>query len=416
MEEMMVSTSITMVAATLALAVASTLASAQTPKVSDGVVRIGVLTDMAGPFSDISGPGAVLAIKMAVEDFGGKVLGKPIEVVAADHQNKPDIGLSKAREWIDVDHVDMIADLMNSAVALGVVKLVKDKGRIAIVNGASTSRISNEDCTPNSIHYNWDTYSIANGTARAVVKQGGKSWFFVTVDFAYGASLQQDAADAVKAAGGTVVGAVKHPLNAPDMSSFLLQAQTSTADIIALANGGGDTINSIKTANEFGISRSGKQRLVGLAINLNDTHALGLQQAQGLLLTEAFYWDMNDQTRKWSRRFFERMKKMPTSTQAADYSSTMHYLNAVKAAGTDEAQAVMNKMREIPINDFYAKKGRIRIDGRMVHEMYLAEVKKPSESKYPWDYYKILATIPGDEAFRPLTESKCYLVNEGAKK
>lgn len=409
-------TSSTMLVATLALAVASTLASAQTLKVSDDILKIGVLTDMAGPFSDISGPGAILATKMAVEDFGGKVLGKRIEVIAADHQNKPDIGVSKAREWIDVDHVDMITDLMNSAVALGVVKLVKDKNRLAIVNGASTSRLSNEDCTPNSIHYNWDTYSIANGTARAVVKRGGESWFFVTVDFAYGASLQQDAADAVGQAGGRMIGALKHPLNAPDMSSFLLQAQTSKANIIALANGGGDTINAIKTAHEFGIGRDGKQRMVGLAINLNDTHALGLQQAQGLLLTEAFYWDMNGQTRKWSRRFFEQLKKMPTSTQAAAYSSTMHYLNAVKAAGTDEAQAVMKKMREMPINDFYAKDGRIRIDGRMVHDMYLAEVKKPSESKHPWDYYKILETIPGDQAFRPLSQSKCYLAQPTAKR
>ena len=404
------------VLSTLALALASTLASAQTAKVSDDVVRIGVLTDMGGPFSDISGAGAVLATRMAIEDFGGKVLGKPIELVSADHQNKPDIGVSTAREWMDVGKVDMIGDLMNSAVALAVVKLARDKGRIAIVNGASTSRISNEDCTPNSIHYNWDTYSIANGTARAVVKRGGDTWFFVTVDYAYGASLQQDAADAVKEAGGTVVGSVKHPLSAPDMSSYLLQAQSSKAKIVALANGGSDTINAVKTAHEFGLGREGKQRLVGLAINLNDTHALGLEQAQGLLLTEAFYWDMNDATRKWSRRFFERMKKMPTSTQAAAYSSTMHYLNAVKAAGTDEAQAVMKKMREMPINDFYAKDGHIRIDGRMVHDMYLAEVKKPSESKYPWDYYKILATIPGNEAFRPLSQSKCALVAETEKK
>ena len=401
---------------TLALALASTLAGAQASKISDDVVRIGVLTDMGGPFSDISGAGAVLATRMAIEDFGGKVLGKPIELVSADHQNKPDIGVSTAREWMDVGKVDMIGDLMNSAVALAVVKLARDKGRIAIVNGASTSRISNEDCTPNSIHYNWDTYSIANGTARAVVKRGGDTWFFVTVDYAYGASLQQDAADAVKEAGGTVVGSVKHPLSAPDMSSYLLQAQSSKAKIVALANGGSDTINAVKTAHEFGLGREGKQRLVGLAINLNDTHALGLEQAQGLLLTEAFYWDMNDATRKWSRRFFERMKKMPTSTQAAAYSSTMHYLNAVKAAGTDEAQAVMKKMREMPINDFYAKDGHIRVDGRMVHDMYLAEVKKPSESKYPWDYYKILATIPGSEAFRPLNQSKCALVAETEKK
>ena len=395
---------------------ATGLASAQTPKISDEVVKIGVLTDMTGTFSDISGPGAIIATKMAVEDFGGKVLGKPIEVLSSDHQNKPDIGVAKAREWIDVDHVDMLADVMNSSVALAVVRLVKEKDRIAIVNGASTSRLTNEDCTPNSIHYNWDTYSIANGTARAVVKQGGDTWYFVTVDFAYGLSLQSDAEAALAQLGAKVLGGVRHPLNSSDMSSFLVQAQSSGARIIALSNGGGDTINAIKTAHDFGIGRDGKQSLVGLAINLNDTHALGLEQAQGLMLTEAFYWDLNDKTRAWSKRFFEKMGKMPTSTQAAIYSSTLHYLKAIEAAGTDSAQPVMAKMRETPVNDFYATNGKIRIDGRMVHDMVLAQVKKPSESAYPWDYYKILATIPGDEAFLPLAKSKCYLVTEAAKK
>ena len=391
-------------------------AQTQAPKISNDVVKIGVLTDMGGPFSDIGGPGAILATRMAVEDFGGKVLGKPIEVISADHQNKPDIGVAKAREWMDVDQVDMLADVMNSAVALAVVRLVKEKNRIAIVNGASTSRITNEDCTPNSIHYNWDTYSIANGTTRAVVKQGGDSWFFVTVDFAYGNSLQLDAEAALKRAGGTIVGGVKHPLNSPDMSSFLVQAQNSQAKVIALANAGGDTINSIKTAADFGIGRDGKQSLVGLAININDTHALGLKQAQGLMLTEAYYWDQNEKSRIWAKRFFEKTNKMPTSTQAAIYSSTLHYLKAVEAANTDEATAVMQKMRETPINDFYATNGRIRADGRMVHDMYLAQVKTPAESKYPWDYYKIVATIPGDEAFLPLAQSKCYLITNEVKK
>lgn len=391
-------------------------AQAPAPKISNDIVKIGVLTDMGGPFSDIGGPGAIVATKMAVEDFGGKVLGKPIEVISADHQNKPDLGVAKAREWIDVDQVDMLADVMNSAVALAVVRLVKEKNRIAIVNGASTSRLTNEDCTPNSIHYNWDTYSIANGTTRAVVKQGGNSWFFVTVDFAYGNSLQLDAEAALKRAGGTVVGGVKHPLNSADMSSFLVQAQSSNAKVIALANAGGDTINSIKTAADFGIGRNGKQSLVGLAININDTHALGLAQAQGLMLTEAYYWDQNEQSRIWAKRFFEKTNKMPTSTQAAIYSSTLHYLKAVEASNTDEATAVMQKMRDTPINDFYTKNGRIRVDGRMVHDMYLAQVKKPDESKYPWDYYKIVATIPGEEAFLPLAESKCYLVTNNANK
>ncbi len=402
-------------ATVMALCIAAQ-AQAQTPKISNDVVKIGVLTDMGGPFSDIGGPGGIVATKMAVEDFGGKVLGKPIEVISADHQNKPDIGVAKAREWMDVEQVDMLADVMNSAVALAVVRLVKEKNRIAIVNGASTSRLTNEDCTPNSIHYNWDTYSIANGTTRAVVKQGGNPWFFVTVDFAYGNSLQLDAEAALKQVGGTVVGGVKHPLNSSDMSSFLLQAKNSKAKVIALANAGGDTINSIKTASEFGIGRDDQQAIVGLAININDTHALGLAQAQGLMLTEAYYWDQNEQSRVWAKRFFARTNKMPTSTQAAIYSSTLHYLKAVEASKTDDAATVMQTMRDTPVNDFYTTNGRIRADGRMVHDMYLAKVKTPAESKYPWDYYKILATIPGEEAFLPLAESKCYLVTGAAKK
>lgn len=372
-------------------------------------VRIGVLTDISGTFSDISGPGAVLAVKMAVEDFGGSVLGRPIEVLTADHQNKPDIGANIAREWFDRQNVVMVQDLMNSAVALAVMELAVAKDRVAIVNGASTSAITNDKCTPNSVHYTWDTYALAKSTAQAVVKRGGDRWFFITVDYAYGHALARDTAEFVKAAGGREVGNVRHPLNTSDFSSFLLQAQSSGAKVIGLANGGADTINAIKTAGEFGITKSG-QNLVGLAINLNDTAALGLQAAQGLLLTEAFYWDMNDETRAWSTRFFDRFGKMPTSTQAGNYSSTMHYLQAVKAAGTTDTKAVMAKMRETPINDFFAKNGRIRADGRMVHDMYLAQVKSPAESKGPWDFYKILATVAGDDAFRPLSESVCPLV------
>jgi branched-chain amino acid transport system substrate-binding protein len=376
-----------------------------------GRVRIGVLTDMAGVFSDISGPGAVEAVKMAVEDFGGKVLGKPVDVVVADHQNKPDVGASIAREWFDREGVVMIQDLMNSSVALAVMNLAVTSDRMAIVNGASGSIITNEKCTPNSVHYTWDTYALAKSTAQATVKRGGDTWFFVTVDYAYGRALANDTAAFVKAAGGKVLGEVRHPLNTSDFSSFLLQAQTSGAKIVGLADGGTDTINAIKTAREFGFDKSGQQ-LAALALNLNDTVGLGLQAAQGLLLTEAFYWDMNDETRAWSKRFFERFKKMPTSTQAGDYSSTMHYLNAVQAAGTTEAKAVMAKMRELPINDFFAKNGKIRIDGRMVHDMYLMQVKAPSESKGPWDFYRLLATIPGDEAFRPVFESACPLVKK----
>jgi branched-chain amino acid transport system substrate-binding protein len=298
---------------------------------------------------------------------------------------------------------------MNSAVALAVMNLAVANNRIAIVNGASTSVITNEKCTPNSVHYTWDTYALAKSTARAVVQRGGDTWFFLTVDYAYGHALAHDTGEFVKQAGGRVLGEVRHPLNTQDFSSFLLQAQTSGAKIVGLANGGADTINAIKTAAEFGIRRSG-QSLVGLGYNLNDTAALGLQVAQGLMFTEAFYWDMNDETRAWSKRFFDRFGKMPTSTQAGDYSSTLHYLQAVRAAGTTEAKAVMAKMREMPINDFFAKNGRIREDGRMVHDMYLAQVKSPAESKGPWDFYKILATVPGDEAFRPLSESACPLV------
>lgn len=387
-------------------------AIAQQEPSDSGPVRIGVLTDMSGLFADISGPGAVVAVQMAVDDFGGKVLARPIEVISADHQNKADIGVSLARAWIDEKNVVMLADLMNSSVALGVMELAKSKDRIAIVNGASTSAITNEKCTPNSVHYTWDTYALARGTANAVVRRGKKKWAVLEADYAYGHQLASDTRHFVEQAGGTVVSEIKHPINTSDFSSFLLQAQSSGADVIALANGGADTINSIKSAAEFGIGRNGKQQIVGLAINLNDTKALGLDTAQGLLLTEAFYWDLNDETRAWSKRFMAKFGKMPTSTQAGDYSSTMHYLKAVAAAGTLDAQKVMAKMREIPINDFFARNGHIRVDGRMVHNMYLAEVKKPSESKGPWDFYKILETIPGDQAFRPLSESACPLVKK----
>jgi branched-chain amino acid transport system substrate-binding protein len=291
-------------------------------------------------------------------------------------------------------------------------ELAKSKDRITIVNGASTSVITNEKCTPNSIHYTWDTYALARGTATGVVRRGKKKWAILEADYAYGHQLANDSRRFVEQAGGVVVSEIKHPINTSDFSSFLLQAQNSGADVIALANAGADTINSIKSAAEFGIGRDGKQQVVGLAINLNDTKALGLSVAQGLLLTEAFYWDLNDETRAWSKRFMDKFGKMPTSTQAGDYSSTVHYLKAVAAAGTLDAQAVMAKMRETPINDFFAHDGHIRIDGRMVHDMYLAEVKRPSESKGPWDFYKILETIPGDQAFRPLSESTCPLVKK----
>lgn len=377
--------------------------------VSDGVVRIGVATDMTGALSDLSGRGSAMAVRMAVEDFGGKVLGQPIEVLEMDHQNKADIAASKVREWFDVQKVDMITDLTNSAVALAAIGVAKDKNRIAIVNGAGTTRITNDACTATSVHYAWDTYAVANGTAKAIVKKGGTTWYFLTADYAFGQQSEKDVTEVVNASGGKVLGSVRHPLGASDFSSFIVSAKASGAKIIGLANGGADTINAIKAAQEFGVDPA-KQNLAGLAVFITDIHGAGLKAAQGLLLTEAFYWDQNEQTRQWSRRFFERMKKMPTAIQAANYSSTLHYLRAVKEAGTDATPAVMAKMKSMKINDFFARNGTIREDGRMVHDMLLVQVKRPQESSYPWDYYKVVATIPGDEAFQPLARSACPLV------
>ncbi|MFI4926249.1 MAG: ABC transporter substrate-binding protein [Burkholderiales bacterium] len=396
--------------AILAAALAATLCQpVLADAVSDGVVRIGVVTDMGGALSDLSGRGSVTAVRMAVEDFGGKVLGHPIEVLEMDHQNKPDVASSKVREWFDVQKVDMITDLTNSAVALAAVDIARDKNRIAIVNGAGATKLTNEACTPNSIHYAWDTYAMANGTAKAVLKNGGTTWYFLTADYAFGQQSEKDVSDVVRSGGGKVLGSVRHPLGASDFSSFMLNAKNSGAKIIGLANGGSDTINAIKSAQEFGIDPQ-QQHLVGLAVFITDIHSVGLKAAQGLLLTAPFYWDRDEQTRQWSRRFFERMKKMPTAIQAADYSSTLHYLRAVQAAGTDAAQPVMAKMKAMKVNDFFAHNGTIREDGRMLHDMYLVQVKTPAESRYPWDYYKVVATIPGNEAFMPLAKSACPLV------
>lgn len=380
-------------------------------KVSDGVVKIGVLTDMSGTYSDLAGPGSVLAVQMAVADFLAKE--KPdfkIEVISADHQNKGDISANKAREWIDQDKVDMIADLVTTSTALAVMKVAKEKNRITMVSGAASTPITNEQCTDTNVHYTYDTYALATGTGRAVVKQGGKTWFFLTVDYAFGKALEKDTTDAVLAEGGKILGGVLHPFPAQDFSSFLLQAQSSGAQVIGLANAGNDTINSIKQAAEFGITP--KQSLAGLLMFITDVHSLGLKATQGMYLTTGFYWDLNDETRAWSKRFNEKKGRMPTMVQAGDYSMVYHYLKAVKAAGTDDTQAVMAKMKATPINDFFAKNGKIRDDGRMVHDMYLAQVKKPEESKYPWDYYNIRQTIPGDQAFMPLSKSKCPLVKK----
>ena len=383
----------------------STAAMAQ-GKLSGDSVKIGVLTDMSGVYADYGGPGAVAAAKMAVQDFGGKMFGKPIEVVNADHQNKPDIAKNITQQWFDRDGVDMTVENLNSAVALTVQALGKEKNKITIVTGAATARMTNEDCAPGTgVHYLMDTIALSNVVGKAIVKDGGDSWFFLTADYAFGHSLEKDTGDVVKAAGGTVKGAVRHPLSTGDFSSFLLQAQSSGAKVVGLANAGGDTVNSIKAAAEFGLTK--KQNLAALLMLLTDVHAIGLNTAQGLYLTEGWYWDLNPETRAWAQKYEAVMKKKPNSNHASVYSSTMHYLKAIQAAGTDDTAAVMKKMQEMPINDMFAKNGKLRPDGRMVHDMYLFQVKKPSESKGPWDYYNLKGTIKGEEAFQPLAQSRC---------
>jgi len=400
-------------AAAIASALALSPAAAQTSgRLSNDVLRIGVLTDLGGVYADISGKGAVEAVKMAVEDFGGRMFGKPIEVLAADHQNKADIGSAKAREWFDVGGVDMINDLANSGVALAVAGLAKEKKRHVIVNNASNMGITNAQCSPYTVHYAYDAYSLANGTGRSVVEGGGDTWFFLTVDFAFGIGLEQQVSDVVRASKGRVLGAARHPLGASDFSSFVLQAQASKAKIVGLASTGQDAINAIKAANEFGLTKN--QKLAALLLWINDVHSLGLPVAQGMQLTNAWYWDMNEESRKFAQRFHQRVGSMPNMAHAGDYSSTLHYLKAVQAAGSDDADAVSVKMREMPINDMFAKGGQIRVDGRMVHDMYLWEVKKPSESKYPWDYLKLVKTIPAAQAFMPLEQSTCYLAKKPA--
>ena len=395
---------------TVAWAVSAALtlgwAAPASAQVSGDVVRIGFITDISGLYSDIDGQGGVEAIKMAVADFGGTVLGKKIEVLSADHQNKADIAASKAREWFDRQGMDMLIGGTNSGANLSMAKIAAEKKRPFIVIGAGSSRLTNEECTPYTVHYAYDTVAQAKGTGSAVVKQGGKTWFFLTADYAFGHSLEADTAAVVKANGGQVLGSVRHPLSASDFSSFLLQAQNSKAQILGLANAGGDTINAIKAANEFGITKS--MRLAGLLMFINDVHSLTLKLTQDMYLTDSWYWDQNDATRKWAKRYFDKMKKMPSSLQAADYSATLTYLNAVKAAGTDDPDKVMAKLKSMKIDDMYAK-GYIRPDGRMVHDMYLMQVKKPSESKAPWDYYKVVQTIPGDQVFTTKAESKCAL-------
>jgi branched-chain amino acid transport system substrate-binding protein len=369
-------------------------------QISDDVVKIGVLTDMSGPASTPTGPGSVAAAEMAVADFGGNVLGKPITVISADHQLKPDVAAGIAREWYDRDQVDLIVDVPVSAVGLAVQSVANEKKKLFITHSTGTADFHGKFCSPYTMQWVFDTHALAVGTAQEVVKRGGTSWFFLTADYAFGYSLEKDASDVIKANGGTVVGAVRHPFRTPDLSSFILQAQASKAKIIGLASGPPDNVNAIKLGGEFGIFAGGQQ-MAGLLVLITDIDGLGLKTAQGLVLTTSFYWDMDDKTREWSKRFFAKMGRMPTMWQAGVYSSVMHYLNAIKAAGTDDPLKVAAKMREMPIEDFFSRNGKLREDGLMVHDLVLVQVKKPEESKYPWDYYQILAHIPGDQAFGP---------------
>jgi branched-chain amino acid transport system substrate-binding protein len=385
----------------LALSAAST-AQAQ---VSDDVVKIGFITDISGPYSDTDGTGGVEAVKMAIEDFGGKVNGKKIEFIYADHLNKADIAAGKAREWFDAQGVDMILGGANSGAALATAKVAVDKKKVYINVGAGTSRLTNEECNPYTIHYSYDTVALAKGTGGAVSRQGGKNWYFITADYAFGTSLESDTTRVVKASGGTVLGSSKHPVGASDFSSFILQAQASKAQILGLANAGDDLVNAIKSANEFGLKKN--MKIAALLMYLSDVHALGLQQTQGMLLTDSWYWDTSEATRAWAKRYFERMKKMPNSGHAGDYSAITTYLNAVKATGTDNPEKIIAHLKSSKINDMFAQGGYIRPDGRMVHDMHLVQVKTPSESKQTWDYFKLIERIPGEQAFTTKEESKC---------
>ena len=393
-------------AASIAIAAASSLAmSTAQADMSDGEVRIGYLADMSGTYRDLAGPGGLTAMEMAVADFGGSVNGASIVISSADDRNSADVGANTVRGWIDQDNVDMVGGLVASSVT----KVLEENNGLGLVSGSAASSITNEHCTPNHIHWVYDTYPLANGTAKAVVEQGGDSWFMLTADYAFGHALEADVTKVVEESGGEIVGGVRHPFPTNDFSSYILQAQGSGAKIIGLANAGADTVNAITTASQFGLTQSGQQ-LAGLLIFLNDVHALGLEATQNLLLTTGWYWDMDEQSREWAQRYFDEVGRMPTMVQAGIYSSTMHYLKAVEAAGTDDPETVRAQMAEMPIEDFFARNGSIREDGRMIHDMYLAQVKTPDESTGEWDLYEILSTIPAEEAYRPLSESQCKLV------
>jgi branched-chain amino acid transport system substrate-binding protein len=381
------------------------------PGISDQVVKVGVLTDMNSIFSELGGRGSVVATQMAIDDF--KRDAKPafaIEMVSADHQNKADIGANKAREWFDTQHVDIVVDAINSAVALAVSNVAREKKRLLFATGPGSMRLTNEECSPYTVSYTWDAYATSRPTVAALTKAGTDSWYFITVDYALGQSIEQEAAAAITAAGGKVIGSARHPLSTSDFSSFVLQAQASKAKGVAIANAGGDLINAVKAAREFGLART--QTIVPLSGTLNDVQAMGLAAAQGMVLTDAFYWNLNAQTREWSRRFFDKQKKMPNLIHAGTYSAVTNYLKAVQATGTDDADAVMKQMKSVRIDDMFAANGHIRDDGRMVHDMLLVQVKKPSESKEPWDFYNVKAVVPGDQAFQPLSESRCNLVRK----
>jgi len=378
-------------------------------QISDDVVRIGVLTDMNSLYSDATGTGSLIAAQMAAQDFGGKAKGKPIEVIGADHQNKPDIGANIARRWYDTGQVDAIVDVPTSSIALAVQQITRDKNKVFLMSGPGASDLTGPACSPNGIHWTYDTYALSQVAGKAMVERGADTWFFITADYAFGHALERDTANVVKSNAGKVLGAVRAPLNTNDFSSFLLQAQSSKAKVVGLANAGGDTQNAIKQAAEFNLKKN-DQTLVALLFQITDAHSLGLGIAQGMIVTEGFYWDMDDGSRAFSKRFLEKAGHMPTMIQAGVYSAVTHYLKAVDAGGTDEANAVIAKMKAIPIKDFFAKNGHIRDDGRMVHDMYLVQVKSPAESRGEWDLYKILATIPGDQAYRPLAEGGCPLL------
>jgi branched-chain amino acid transport system substrate-binding protein len=392
-------------ACTVALAAMFGVATTAQAQISGDVIRIGIITDMSSLYADIDGPAGVEAIKMAVADMGGAINGKKIEVLYADHQNKADVAAAKAREWFDTQGLDMLIGGTNSGTALAMAKVAAEKKKVFLVVGAASSALTNEQCNPYTVHWAYDTVALAKGTGNAVVKAGGKTWYFLTADYAFGAQLQNDTAAVVKAAGGTVVGSVKHPLSASDFSSFLLQAQGSKAQILGLANAGGDTINAIKAANEFGVTKT--MKLAGLLVFINDIHSLGLKTTQGMYLTDSWYWNRDPEARAWSRKFFEKIKRMPSSVQAGDYSAALNYLQAVKATGSDDAYKVLAQMRKSKVNDIFTKGGFVRDDGTMVHDMYLMQVKSPDKSTEPWDYYNVVQTFKGEEAWTTKAESKC---------